>query len=140
MTGEVKIKIESLHREEGADEQERIVFEAIGTAHEKGGSTYIMFDEIQEDMPAVKCMIKISGGEVWYRKKGSVTSEILLRIGEEYRTVYQTPYGGFGVKIKTNSLSILEGDDTINICAEYELTMQEDYVKVCEIDISIKRH
>lgn len=138
MTGNVKIKIESLHREEGVGEQERIVFEAIGTAREKGGSTYIMFDEEQEDMLPVKCMIKISGGEVWYRKKGAVTSEILLRIGEEYRTVYQTPYGGFGVKIQTHSLSILEGDSNTKIHAEYELTMQEDYVKTCEISIHIK--
>jgi len=138
MTGNVKIKIESLHREEGVDEQEKMNFEAVGTAHEKGGSTYIMFDEIQEDMPPVKCMIKIYGGEVWYRKKGAVTSEILLSLGEEYRTVYQTPYGGFGVKIKTNSLSIIEGDNAINIRAEYELTMQEDYVRTCEISINIK--
>lgn len=112
---------------------------AIGNSYEKSGSTYILFEEKQEDMEIVKNLIKIMKESIIYRKKGSISSEILLEQGREHKSVYQTVFGGIGVTVKAGFLETINEDKYIRIRTNYELTMEESYTADCEMDILITK-
>ena len=142
MTGEVKIEITSIHTERdnaGRQESQKMYLTAIGNSYEKSGSTYILFEEKQEDMEIVKNLIKIMKESIIYRKKGSISSEILLEQGREHKSVYQTVFGGIGVTVKAGFLETINEDKYIRIRTNYELTMEESYTADCEMDILITK-
>lgn len=135
----VKLTIVGIQRGELNPNNEEIKDIYDGVYYETDGKKYILYDEIKESEKIKnKCLIKIGMNEVTVSKKGTVSSEMIFRVGKKKLSNYETPYGGITMGIKTKSLTVDETKGRIKVMIDYGLDMNYEFAADCTIDITIE--
>ena len=105
MTKEVMVTISGLQMSEEDGDSIEIVH--IGEYYERGGSRYVLFDELYEGIAApVKNVIKIRENRLEMRKSGPVTVNMVFEEGKSQRGTYAVPYGSFLIEIFTTGIRL----------------------------------
>ena len=114
--------------------EEKSEFFAQGDFYEKNGVYYLTYTENDEK---TRVFIKISKDGVDVRRMGEFKTGIYYRQGEMTDTVYETPFGKLGIKIRTSKIEnkLSENGGTLKIF--YTLITGGENVKN-EITLDIK--
>jgi uncharacterized beta-barrel protein YwiB (DUF1934 family) len=83
--------------------KETVVFETNGLYYLKGNIVYLTFDENQE-AGKVKTVMKITDEEVMVLRSGAIHMRHVFRKSEETVGNYQSPYGNWTMKTKTDNI------------------------------------
>ncbi len=134
----VVVRIKGVTENESGIEDE-VCSEFLGAYYEKDGFCFIKYDEFSEGErePAIKNLIKADNEMLSHKRSGAVESDILLKIGEEYRCRYYTAYGMIEMDVKTvyYRFAICEGLPKIK--AEYELVLGGEPSGIRKLDIEV---
>ena len=105
--------------------------------YRRNNSTYILYEEAQEETGAViKSTLKLKDRVLELVKTGTVRTRMVFRQGKECMTEYVTPYGCLQMGVRTDALSVsCEEDGRMKIRVEYALTSGGYPVSDCELTI-----
>lgn len=133
MTKEVQITIRGIQ-----DQEEAIHLSAPGIYHQTRGRHYIQYKEkLSEDQGVTKNTIKITPTQIELIKKGTELSRMVFDLKESTQTIYNTPYGGFAMKIHTSSILLNESADQINVALEYTLSTEKEHISKNKLSLII---
>lgn len=91
--------------------KETVAFETNGLYYLKGNTVYLSFEEEQET-GKVKTIIKIAGEEVTVLRSGAVNMRHVFRKSKETTGNYQSPFGHFTMKTKTENVQYQYNEKT----------------------------
>ncbi|MCR4656427.1 MAG: DUF1934 domain-containing protein [Lachnospiraceae bacterium] len=138
MRQSVVVRIKGVTENDSGMEDE-VCSEFFGIYYKKDGFCFIKYDEFSEGdgEPAIKNLIKADNEMLSHKRSGTVESDILLKIGEEYRCRYYTAYGMIEMDVKTlyYRFAICEGLPRIR--AEYELVLGGEPSGIRKLDIEV---
>ncbi len=106
------------------------------------GKHFIQYEEVLEESLgskpiSAKCLLKVDKDSVILSKKGPTQTEMHFKTGEDYTTVYDTPFGSLQMKLYTTALNIQETEDSLTITIDYSMDMNYSHVSDCNIKIQI---
>lgn len=140
MKEKVLITITGSHETDGETES----IETIQPGNYKflQGKHFVQYEEVLEESLSgkpvcAKCLLKISSDSVTLSKKGPTRTEMYFKAGEDYTTLYDTPFGSLQMKLYTTTLNIQETEDSLNITIDYSMDMNYSHVSDCNIKIKI---
>lgn len=108
-----------------AGEEQTTRTTAMAEYHTGSGSSYIFYEESAADGEGVtKNTIKLKGSILELTKKGAVNTRMVFEPGQEYMTLYSTPFGSLPLGILTDTVDSILSEDEVRICATYSLTCQ----------------
>ena len=91
---DVVIHIDSIHRFEESEDEERIEFTTDGLYHYEDGTGYLSYLESEvTGLPGTETVVEIRPDEVVVDRRGSITSRMVFRRGEKNSFQYETPFG-----------------------------------------------
>ena len=106
------------------------------------GKHFVQYEEVLEESLSgkpvcAKCLLKISEDSVTLTKKGPAQTEMFFKTGEDYTTLYDTPFGSLQMRLYTTALDIQESEDSLTITIDYSMDMNYSHVSDCNIKIKI---
>lgn len=111
----------------------------VGEYFFKNNKHYILYEEaIEGETKTMKSRIKLSPGKMEMTKSGMVSVHMLFEENTKNITHYYTPYGTLNMGIDTKKIRVEELEDEMNICVDYGLEMNQEFVADCNISINIK--
>ena len=138
MNRKVLLTITGFHSGEEADNGS---VETVTEAEyfQRNGSHYLLYEEKDEDsLQTTKCRMKIKENMVELTRQGLLNSNMIFEKGKTHTTSYQTPYGQLYLGIRTDEMSVQEGEREIRIEISYVLEADGEYLSDSRITISIK--
>ena len=107
--------------EAGEEQTTRIT--APAEYHTSSGSSYILYEESSADGEGItKNMIKLKGSTLELTKKGAVNARMVFEPGQEFMTLYSTPFGSLPFGILTDTVDSVLSEKEVRISAAYSLT------------------
>ncbi len=103
MSDKKKVRIELVTVQDG----EQAVLAYQGELFVKARSLFVRYTEQEED---VRCLVRISAGELSVVRRGAVDSEQLFVPGKTCRGNYKSPYIQFDLETHTTALFVSEGE------------------------------
>lgn len=123
------------------ESEERSEFFAEGGFYKKNGMYYVTYTEnAVTGLGKTRVLLKISENSVDMRRMGEFKTLICYRQGQITDTVYETPFGRMGIKIRTDKIvnKLSEKGGTLKIF--YTLfTGGEDAENELTLDIKLRR-
>jgi len=138
MARKAELSLTGLQRDQDGEES---VTESRMTAdyYEKDGSSYILYEETQEDSgDIVRSIIKYNGSTLEMTRRGAVRSRMIFQAGQAHRTDYVTPYGTLPLEVATRTAEFTRGDSQAEIRLEYTLTSGGQFLSHCTMDIVLR--
>lgn len=132
------LKLTGRQRDESGHES---VTENCMTAeyYEKGSSSYILYEDCQEDKgAAVKNIIKYQDSVLEMTKRGSIRCRMIFENGRTHRTDYVTPYGTLPLETCTRKAEFIRLNDRIEIRLEYVLTSDGQFLSDCTLELCLR--
>jgi len=139
MAKKVWVTVRSVQRD--ADGNEEVMETAAeGLFSEKNGSSYLFYEEKPEGEPeAIKNVMKRKGNLLELTRRGAINTRMVFEQGRTYMADYVTPYCRLRFGVRTERLSCLSEEDTVEIRADYELTLDGEPLSRCEVIIKASR-
>lgn len=127
---DVVISINSIHRYEEGEEEDRIEFTTDGLYHYEDGTGYLSYLESEvTGLPGTETIVEIRPDEVVVDRRGSVTSRMVFRRGEKNSFQYETPFGmatmGMDTKKISHDFNARGGSMTIDYVLDVEHAIVE---------------
>ena len=108
-----------------AGEEQRTQTTAAAEYYTGNGSLYLLYEEISAEGEGItKNMIKLKGNTLELTKRGAVNARMVFEPGQEYMTLYSTPFGSLPLGILTDTVESVLSEKELRICAAYSLTCQ----------------
>lgn len=118
-----------------------IEVKSIGNMYEKNGDTYIVYkEELEKGAAHVTTTIKISDKEVLIKRFGVVKSNMKFILNNETATKYRTPQGIFDIRINTTKLEVINSEELVNICIDYDMQIVGLFEGVNKIKIKVEKN
>jgi uncharacterized beta-barrel protein YwiB (DUF1934 family) len=122
MNKDVKIKITGTHGK-GSD-KEVLKTHTEGLYYEKNGKNYIRYTEVDPETNAKrKAMIKIEGKTVTVEYRGIAETTMVFDVGNTTRSMYVTSLGSMLLEIDTETLTIDEKEESLEIFIRYRMAL-----------------
>ncbi|MBR0041181.1 MAG: DUF1934 domain-containing protein [Oscillospiraceae bacterium] len=103
---DVVISINSIHRYEEGEDEDRIEFTTDGLYHYENGTGYLSYLESEvTGLPGTETVVEIRPDEVVVDRRGSITSRMVFRRGEKNSFQYETPFGMATMGMATKKIS-----------------------------------
>lgn len=119
---EVIIRVSTIQIDEG--EKSLIADEYKGTMYVKNGKYFIFYTEYGEEGDKMSdSVIRCDGEVVEIKRTGAYSSVLTFCSGQEYKTVYSTPYGGMPVSLKCKKALCALDKDGGKIILEYKMNI-----------------
>ena len=131
MRRKVNVKITGFQR---SVTDEPTVTEAEGTLQSDGSQHYLRYT----DADGIRTMIKMKSGHVSVTRSGALSSVMEFIEGDATECVYPTPYGHFDTRIETKTITLSAEGEPFSALITYDLTMNGQSIKDCELHISVK--
>ncbi len=137
----VRIRIRNRIREYGAafeasEEMEQIL---SGRMVEKGKTTYVFYEETNEDGGITASRLAIRHDEVSLKRTGAVSWDMRFAPGVVSNGIYRTPQGDFSMDVETKNLMLERENDTVRVGLSYELEIQKAHRQCCELWMRIEK-
>ena len=137
MTKEVLVSIKGAHTMEGETDDISVI--TAGSYYLKNGRHYIIYDELIDGMEgAIRNTLKISKDRVDMIKSGGTRSHMVFETNKENVSCYATPYGQMTVGVYTNSITVREEEERLQVKIDYTLEFNYENVSDCLIEIGIE--
>lgn len=114
---------------DGDKPQDRMEFVTEGKMYERGGATYLVYDESEfSGFPGCKTSLKLKGNRVRMKRiggdlEGGTVME--FESGKRFTSKYDTPYGIMDMEILTDRVdNNLSEDGTGNIDIDYHVSLE----------------
>lgn len=133
MNGTQEFKIEVINRQSGMDFKDTVEERSVCTYRESRGVYYISYKT--EDSHV---LIKAENDMVIVRRTGGYGSEMIYETGKETEFEYRTPYGSIPMRMSTEYVSFMLGEDGGVIELRYILYAGGDKL-INEMKIKIER-
>ncbi|MDR1765685.1 MAG: DUF1934 domain-containing protein [Lachnospiraceae bacterium] len=145
MTKDVLVKISGLQVLAGAEglgstmSGEKIEVIAPGAYYCKGGSHFVIYEEIFDEIPEVaKVMVKIKGKRMEIHRHGAIRTKMTFEAHEKNVTSYMTPFGEMMVGVATRAVELKQTPDQMNVSVDYGLEVNYQFVSDCLIEMEIQ--
>lgn len=114
---------------------EETTVKTTGLVTVKNHTLYLRYEEQMEEIGTVHHTLKIKPEEVTVLRQGPLSMRMPLALNQEAEGSYQTPFGRMEMMTHAKKLDYKwnEEKETGVIHLVYELTMQGDYVGLCDI-------
>ena len=117
-----------------AGEEQTTRTTAAAEYHTGSGSSYILYEESSADGEGItKNMIKLKGSTLELTKKGAVNARMVFEPGQEFMTLYSTPFGSLPFGILTDTVDSVLSEKEVRISAAYSLTCKSP---ACQSQVS----
>lgn len=135
-----KAELKLTGRQQGESGEESITESRVAADYyERGGSSYILYEETPEDFgDTIKTIIKYGDSTLEMTKRGAIRSRMIFEAGRTHRTDYVTPYGILPLEVATRRASFSRGENGIEIRLAYTLTSDGLFLSDCSLDISLR--
>ncbi len=136
---EVTLQLKSTIHHPDSRKAEETTVTVSGLVTVKNNTTYLRYEEELEEIGTVHHTIKIKPEEVTVLRQGPLSMRMPLSLNRETEGSYQTPFGRMEMLTKAKKLDYKwnEAKETGVIHLVYELTMQGDYIGLCDIRYQI---
>ena len=113
---------------EGDKPQEKMEFVTEGKMYERGGATYLIYDESEfSGFPGCKTSLKLMGDHVRMKRTGDdlETGTVMeFESGKRFTSKYETPYGIMDMEILTDRVdNNLTENGTGNVDIDYHVSL-----------------
>ena len=120
----ITVKSSQYRKDSGLNSDE---FVCTGTLTEKGGKTYIRFNEPERENEAPAAVtLKTDGNSVTMIRSGDAQSHFVFKTGEPNISRYITPYGAFIMEVKPHFVRIAHNPQGGKIDLGYTLVINGD--------------
>lgn len=110
-----------------------------GEHYRRGNSRFFLYEErLEGETQPVKNVLRLSGDEISLTRRGSVQVQMVFAERRKHTASYRTPYGTILLGIDTRRIAVTETDGAMQICIDYALEMNGEFVSDCEIVIKIR--
>ena len=114
---------------EGDEPQEKMEFVTEGKLFERGGATYLVYDESEfSGFPGCKTSLKLKGNHVRMKRTGNdlETGTVMeFESGKRFTSKYETPYGIMDMEILTDRVdNNLSENGTGNVDIDYHVSLE----------------
>lgn len=89
-----------------------------GRFYKKNNVSYVI---CEDELSAQTARYKFNHRYLEVVKNGDVNAKLYFEASKEYSTVYRTRYGNMLLTFKTQTYSVIESEDKINLCAKYDI-------------------
>ena len=121
---EVIVKVRTVQTDDG--DKTVISNEYKGTLYVKKGKYFIFYTEYGEDGDKMSdSVIRCDGETVEIKRTGSYSSVLTFNSGKEYKTIYNTPYGGMSVSLKCKNVICALDSDGGKIVLDYKMNITD---------------
>ena len=143
MTKDVFIRIVGLQTPVGDTEvgdNEPIEVVHTGTYYFKNSKHYLFYEEAAEGFKGVtKAQIRWEKDGIFeVIKKGISNSHMIFEKNQRHTCDYQTPLGSLNLGILTKRMSSKEGEDMLEVAAEYNMDVEWEPVAKCMIKVQVQ--
>lgn len=137
MTKDIYISMDGLQFT-GGESPDKVETVNIGEYYQRNGKHYVLFEEMLEGTSVMtKNMIKFDDKTCSVNKKGAVNVNMLFEVGKSNLTNYVTHYGVIVIGIDTNSISVEEQEDKIDVYIDYALAANFEHLANCKLHITV---
>ena len=114
---------------DGDEPQEKMEFVTEGKMYERGGATYLVYDESEfSGFPGCKTSLKLKGNHVRMKRIGDdleAGTVMEFESGKRFTSKYETPFGIMDMEILTDRVdNNLSEDGTGNIDIDYHVSLE----------------
>lgn len=114
---------------DGDTPQEKMEFVTEGKMYERGGATYLVYDESEfSGFPGCKTSLKLKGNHVRMKRIGDdleAGTVMEFESGKRFTSKYETPFGIMDMEILTDRVdNNLSEDGTGNIDIDYHVSLE----------------
>ena len=114
---------------DGDTPQEKMEFVTEGKMYERGGATYLVYDESEfSGFPGCKTSLKLKGNHVRMKRIGEdleAGTVMEFESGKRFTSKYETPFGIMDMEILTDRVdNNLSEDGTGNIDIDYHVSLE----------------
>lgn len=139
MTKDVLISLRGLQFDQSEAETDKIETIMRGSYYERGGSHYILYEELMEGFEEpTKNRIKFGEHFLELTRSGLVNVHMLFEENKKNMTSYNTPYGNILIGIDTRKIHIDSNPDRIVVNVDYALDINYEYLADCKISVDIR--
>ena len=138
MTRDVLLSLKGLQYELGENNEE---IETITPAqyYHRDGNHYIVYDEVQEDLPTpIKNCIMFRDDYLEVKKNGAVNVNMIFEEKKKNITNYTTPFGEIIIGVDTGKISMTKEDKRIQLQVDYQLDVNYIHLADCKINMDIR--
>lgn len=99
----------------------------------------VVFEEqLSESEEITTDWLTFTEEKVELKKEGEVQTHMIFEKGKKNLSFYDTPYGSVSVEMTASEVEVTCKEDEISIILEYSLTMNEEPVAECALNIGIR--
>lgn len=137
MTKEVLVSISGVQFD--VDEDGPIELITTGNYYNRNGKHFVKYEERTDNGGEVtQNTIKLTNNTLEMMKSGSSNVHMVFEAGKSNLTYYDTPVGSLFIGINTESLSITEKENELDILIKYSLEVNYNHLSDCEIKMKVK--
>ena len=136
MTKDVLIKVLSTQSLDG--ESDTVELSVRGQMITEDNETRLLYCEDLEDFGHEDTEILIKDDSVLILRKGTMSSEMLLKQGERNTTFYSTPYGEFTIGLYSSKVSVEGRKHPERISLTYTLDFNNGFISDNNLNIYIE--
>ena len=130
---------------EGDEPQDSMEFVTEGKMFERGGATYLVYDESEfSGFPGCKTSLKLKGEQVRMKRIGDemgAGTVMEFESGKRFRSKYETPYGEMDMEILTDRVdNRLDESGNGNIDIDYHVSLDGDLEGRNELRIEVSEN
>lgn len=129
MKKSVKIKLTTIIRQPGSEEQ-IMELRADGVLTEKGGRSYLQYDERQDELE-IRTTVKLGENEAVVMRSGGLQMRLPFLLGKEQTGNLRNGEGSFMLTTKAHELIVTDNHFRVR----YDLALGNDYVGEYEMEI-----
>lgn len=139
MTEQVLVSIKSLQVMEDGEAQEAPELITTGSYSFDNQVHQVVYEEQLSDSGEITTnWLTFSEGTVDLQREGEVQTHMLFEKGKKNLSFYETPYGSVSVEMTASEVEITCQEENIHILLDYDLTMNEEPVAGCTLNIDIR--
>ncbi len=101
--------------------------ETEGSFYDKDGRHHILF-RVEED----RCRLEFDEEQLIYRRQGSLSYSLKIRVGEKSDTMMKTPYGASKLEYQVQKYKMEQTGSSISVNTSYNISGE-----ICDMKIEI---
>lgn len=137
MTKDVLVSITGLQFD-GMEDGNEIEVITKGDYYKKNDKHYVLFEEVTEGATQpTKNTLRFTEHALELRRKGATNVHMVFDEKSKTMSSYGTPYGEILIGIDTDSVTITESEEKIQLLVEYALEVNYEFLADCKIRVNI---
>jgi uncharacterized beta-barrel protein YwiB (DUF1934 family) len=136
MNKEVLVKVKGIQG--SIVEDDTIEMITTGLYYEKGGKTYIKYEDTALDNESVtSTTIKIEDNQVSVLRFGATNTQMIFEKDKEHFSPYETPFGIFEIVLRTTAIHVKRESDKMTLNVDYNIEVNHTGATVSHFQVEV---